>query len=75
MVIFGGDQVVADNYNQLLYDDGKGLLPAAIGPSVGDASKKEAAFGFNPLDYRHPIVAEFQGESDPVSSSLTEALT
>ena len=62
VVIFGGDQVVADNYNRLLYDDGKGLLPAAIGPSVGDAAKKEAGFFFNPLGYRHPIVSEFQGE-------------
>ena len=75
VVVFGGDQVLAENYNRLLYDDGNGLLPAAIGPSVGDASKKEAAFRFNPLNYRHPIVAEFHGESDPVLSSLTEALT
>ena len=65
LVIFGGDQVIADNYNRLLYADGKGLLPAALGPTVGDAAKKEAAFGFNPLGYRHPLVAEFRGESDP----------
>ncbi len=43
VVIFGGDQVVAENYNRLLYRDGQGLLPASIGPSVGDAAKKEAA--------------------------------
>jgi hypothetical protein len=42
---------------------------------VGDASKKEAAFRFNALDYRHPIVAEFQGELDPVLAGLTQALT
>jgi hypothetical protein len=76
VVIFGGDQVVADNYNQVLYDDGKGLLPAKVGPSVGDASKKnEAAFGLNPKDYRHPIVAEFEGELDPVLAGLTRAST
>ena len=75
LVIFGGDQVIAENYNRLLYADGKGLLPAAIGPSVGDAAKKEAAFGFNPLGYRHPLVAEFRGESDPVTAGLTRALT
>jgi hypothetical protein len=75
VVFFGGDQVVADNYNQVLYDDGKGLLPAKIGPSVGDASKKEADFGLNAKDYRHPIVAEFQGESDPVLVGLTKAKT
>ena len=42
VVVFGGDQVVPDNYNRLLHADGKGLLPAAIGPSVGDASKKQS---------------------------------
>ena len=54
VVVFGGDQVIADNYNRLLYADGKGLLPAAVGPSVGDAAKKEAAFGFNPLGLPAP---------------------
>ena len=32
VVFFGGDQVVPENYNRLLYADGHGLLPAAIGP-------------------------------------------
>ena len=75
VVIFGGDQVVAENYNRLLYADGKGLLPAAIGPSVGDASKKESGFGFNPLGFRHPIVAPFGGESDTVVAGLTGVKT
>ena len=65
VVVFGGDQVVADNYNRLLYDDGKGLLPAAIGPSVGDAAKKEAGFFFNPLGYRHPDRRRVSGRDRP----------
>jgi hypothetical protein len=75
VVIFGGDQVIADNYNRLLYDDGKGLLPAALGPSVGDAAKKGAGFTFNPLGYRHAIVSDFLGAADPVTAGLTQALT
>jgi hypothetical protein len=75
VVVFGGDQVVADNYNRLLYEDGKGILPAALGPTIGDAARKEASFGFNPLDYRHPIVDEFDGESDEVKASLTGTRT
>ncbi len=71
LIVFGGDQVLADNYNRLLYADGKGLLPAAIGPAMGDAAKKQAAFAFNPLGYRHPLVAEFRGETDPVTAGLT----
>ena len=35
VVVFGGDQVVADNYNRLLYADGKGLLPAVDRPERG----------------------------------------
>ncbi|MGO9470052.1 MAG: BatA domain-containing protein [Isosphaeraceae bacterium] len=75
VVVFGGDQVVADNYNRLLYAGGQGLLPASIGPTVGDASKKEGAFYFNPLGYRHPIVAEFQDQPDPVVAGLIRAIT
>ena len=75
LVIFGGDQVIAENYNRLLYAEGKGLLPASIGPSVGDAARKEAAFGFNPLGYRHSLLAEFRGESDSVTAGLTRALS
>jgi hypothetical protein len=75
VVVFGGDQVVADNYNRLLYADGKGMLPAAIGASRGDAAKKEAGFFFNPLGYRHPIISEFRGEVDPVTAGLTQAFS
>jgi hypothetical protein len=75
LIIFGGDQVIAENYNRLLYAEGKGLLPASIGPSVGDAAKKEAAFAFNPFGFRHPLLAEFRGESDSVTAGLTRALS
>lgn len=76
LVVFGGDQVVADNYNRLLHADGKGILPAAIGPSVGDAGKKSGApLGLNPLGFKHPIVAAFAGESDAVRAGLTGAKT
>ena len=75
VVIFGGDQVVADNYNRLLYADGKGLLPVSVGSSVGDATKREAALSFNPLGYRHPLISEYQGEGDTVTAGLTQVLT
>ena len=75
VVIFGGDQVVADNYNRLLYADGKGLLPARLGPSVGDAAKKEAAFAFNPLGYRHPLVAGLPGRVRPGDGRADQATT
>ncbi len=74
VVIFGGDQVIADNYNRLLYAGGKGFLPASVGATIGDPSKKEG-FSFNPLGYRHPIVSEFQDQSDPVIAGLAQTIT
>ncbi len=73
VIVFGGDQVVPENYNQMLFADGKGLLPAAIGPTVGDASKKARSFGFDAMGFKHPIVAPFAGESDSVVAGLTSA--
>ena len=57
VVIFGGDQVVADNYNRLLYDDGKGLLPAADRPQRGRRRQEGGGLllqsaGLSPSDRR-----------------------
>lgn len=76
VVIFGGDQVVADNYNRFLYADGKGILPAAIGATAGSPDLKNlAAHTFNPLGYRHPIVMPFSGATPAVTAGLTEVRT
>ena len=49
VVIFGGDQVMADNYNRLLYRDGKGILPAAFGAEPwATPPKKEAHVQLQP---------------------------
>lgn len=75
VVVFGGDQVIPENYNRILFADGKGLLPASIGTTVGDAATRQSSFGFNALGYRHPIVAPFAGESDQVTAGLTAVKT
>jgi hypothetical protein len=72
VVVFGGDQVSAENYNRLLFADGKGILPASLGEVVGDAAKKESAFRFDPLGFRHPILADFRNQADPVVAGLTQ---
>jgi hypothetical protein len=60
LVCFLGDQVQADSYNRWLNaKDGRPpLLPALI----GDARQDAAQYGFNPVDYRHPLVAPFRGQ-------------
>jgi hypothetical protein len=75
VVAFGGDQVVAENYNRLLHSEGKGLLPVSLGAGVGDAAKREAAFGFDTLGYRHPMISEYQGAGDMVQAGLTRVKT
>jgi Aerotolerance regulator N-terminal/von Willebrand factor type A domain len=75
VVVFGGDQVIAENYNQLLFDDGKGLLPAALSGTIGDAQAKKAAFEFDAKDYKHPIVSLFDNADSNVIAGLTGART
>lgn len=61
LVIFLGDQIRAENYNRQLGDkaDGVDLLPAIVGQHAG--RKPQEPYLFNPLNYRHPIVAAFRG--------------
>jgi hypothetical protein len=75
VVIFGGDQVVAENYNQYLFVGGKGLLPAEVGATFGDPQKQEDPFLFDPLQFKHPIIAAFGGEAPDVVASLTNVKT
>ncbi len=75
LVVFGGDQVVAENYNRHLYADGKGILPASIGASIGDSEKKQSAFDMNPLGFTHPIIKPFAGADAPVIAGLVNSKT
>lgn len=58
-----GDQVRADNYNQVLHRDQNPILPAKLGERVGDVKKKEATYEFDAGDFSHPIVRPFQGNT------------
>lgn len=68
LVVFLGDQVQAESYNQTL---GGGeqpelrVLPARLGDPVFSAQ----GFGIEPLDYKHAIVQPFEGQ--PRSGLLT----
>ena len=75
VIVFGGDQMMAENYNRLLYNDGRGLLPAAVGPARGDETGKGASFRFDPLGYRHPLLTDFRNQPDPVTAGLTQVRT
>ena len=74
VVLFDGDQVRADNYNQLLFADGKGLLPAMLG-GVVTAVGNEEPVSLDAKDYKHPIVSLFDGADSNVIAGLTGAKT
>jgi hypothetical protein len=58
LVISLGDQVQADNYNQLLGDPESGrVLPARLQELVAESGVR-----FDPLEYRHPLLAPFRGQ-------------
>ncbi len=75
VVVFGGDQVVADNYNQTLFRDGKGLIPASFEGIVGDSKTKQGASDFDAKDYKHPIVNPYYLADASVIAGLTGAKT
>ncbi|HUE72567.1 MAG TPA: BatA domain-containing protein [Pirellulaceae bacterium] len=58
LIVFLGDQAQLDNYNQELGGEQaeERLLPARL-----LSLSEEAKYGFDPLEYRHPIVAPFRG--------------
>lgn len=63
--IFLGPNATAGFYNQLMYKDGRGLLPAPVGvesllPAALDPSEPDIILG------NHPIFAFFQNETNPL---------
>jgi hypothetical protein len=59
-----GDQVAAEKYNEVLYRQGEGVLPARLGDRRGDPEKRETVFSFDPGEFTHPIIGAFEGNPD-----------
>ncbi|MBM4044700.1 MAG: VWA domain-containing protein [Planctomycetes bacterium] len=65
LVMFCGGAVSADNYKQMLFQiegakEGQGLLPALIGPAVGDADNRDQFARLVEVDLAHPIFQAFK---------------
>jgi len=69
LLVFSGDLVQIENYNQFGHVDGTGVLPGRFAPSRvigGTASEptgSEAYVGFRSERFTHPIMSEFSGDS------------
>ena len=63
LVICLGDRVQSANYNQTLFADGQGLLPAKLLDTNGGvaADNIDTVFQFDPIDLKHPIVNAYLG--------------
>jgi hypothetical protein len=59
-----GDQISLENYNQVLYRQGAGSLPARLIDRVGDAEQHDNVYAFDPRNFSHPLVGAFQGNPD-----------
>ncbi len=64
LVVSLGDEVRAASYNQWLYRDGRGLLPARLLDVASLPETAEDGFHFEPGQYEHPVVRPFAGNTD-----------
>ncbi len=62
LIFFLGDQVIAERYNEMLAGDGPDaprVLPARL-----QAAKTTEPMAFDPLEYRHPLLAAWKDQPD-----------
>lgn len=69
LIVLPGETVNTTSYNQHLFRDGKGILPAELGERAGSESEPVT---FDPREFTHPIVSEFRGNP---GSGLEATLT
>jgi hypothetical protein len=67
VLIAPGNLSRVDNYNEMLYRGGAGLMPAELLPATpGDGSQATALLGWRP---DHPVFRFLRGRPDPLPSS------
>jgi len=69
LVIFVGDQVDGRHYNELLFRDGAGLLPASLGEPVSVPADRPGV-GFAPPEWDHPVLRLFAGAENPLARGI-----
>lgn len=69
LLVFPGDNINANFYNEQLYKR-YGLLPAALGPTRGDAKAQEKWFSLQDRGYDHEIVSVWKDSNAGTLSSV-----
>ena len=62
LVIFAGDRVGADHYNEVLADPAAELMPVQFGDIRGVLEDRSEFQRVTGADYTHPLLARFKGE-------------
>ena len=72
LVILPGDRVSSDNYNERLFRDGKGILPARMG-ELKVVEKRDDVLTFDARGFEHPLVRAFRGNPGAgLESTMTQ---
>lgn len=72
LVILPGDRVNADSYNQRLFRDGAGILPARLG-KFKVVENRDEVLTFDARGFEHPLVRAFRGNPGAgLESTMTQ---
>lgn len=72
LVILPGDRVSPDSYNQRLFRDGKGILPARMGV-LKVVENRDDVLTFDARGFEHPLVRAFRGNPGAgLESTMTQ---
>jgi hypothetical protein len=62
LFIFLGEMVVPERYNEVLFREGQGVLPAKLLEWAGD-KERMTSFGLDVLEFSHPVFIFFDSEN------------
>jgi hypothetical protein len=72
LVILPGNRVSADSYNQRLFRDGNGILPARMG-ELKVVENRDEVLTFDARGFEHPLVRAFRGNPGAgLESTMTQ---
>lgn len=72
LVVLPGDRVNADSYNQRLFRDGNGILPARLG-EFKVVENRDEVLTFDARGFEHPLVRAFRGNPGAgLESTMTQ---
>ena len=72
LIILPGDRVSSDSYNQRLFRNGKGILPARMG-ELKVVENRDDVLTFDARGFEHPLVRAFRGNPGAgLESTMTQ---